>query len=47
MVEVMNDKYIQIVKIDWDKININSYLQGIKALKNMNTLEFKNNVTFL
>lgn len=46
MVEVMNDKYIQTVKIDWDKININSYLQGIKALKNMNTLEFKNNVTF-
>ena len=42
----MNDQYIRAVKIDWDKINANSYLKGIEALRNMDTLEFSKNITF-
>lgn len=42
----MNDKYIRSVKIDWNKIQVKSYLRNIKALKSMGLLEFRKNITF-
>ncbi len=35
------------VSIDWDKIDHQSYLRGIEAIKGLDYLEFKNNITFL
>lgn len=42
----MNEQFIQGLIIDWDKIQRNSYLRRIPALKGLNQLEFDNPITF-
>ncbi len=42
----MNQRFIQNVKIEWDKISNYSYLRRIPALKFEDSLEFNNNITF-
>lgn len=41
----MNDKFIRSLQIDWNKISENSYLHGIPALRQINFLEFPENIT--
>lgn len=43
----MNERYIQSVWIDWDKVDRYSYLRSIPALMFQGKLEFKKNITFL
>ncbi len=42
----MNYRFIQSVKIDWDKIPDDSYLRGIPALQFEEGLDFSRNITF-
>lgn len=42
----MKNTIIQGIQIDWSKIEQDSYLQEIPSLKNIDSLEFSNNVTF-
>ena len=42
----MNDRFIQEILIDWDKIEQGSYLRGIPALKGISRLEFSRGITF-
>lgn len=42
----MNDNFIQSISIDWDKIDENSYLHGIDAIKTMEELDFLKRITF-
>lgn len=42
----MNDKFIQSIAIDWSRIERNSYLHDIPAIKKMEKLEFLKNITF-
>lgn len=42
----MNNQLIQGLTIDWEKIERNSYLREIDALKGLDFLEFKSPVTF-
>ncbi len=42
----MNQRFIQNVIIDWDKIDNYSYLRGIPALQFENSLRFNKNITF-
>jgi len=42
----MNEQYIQRLSVDWEKIDKNSYLREIKAIKNMEELVFEKPVTF-
>lgn len=42
----MNDRFIQSIAIDWNKIEQNSYLQSIMALRRLESLEFLKNITF-
>ena len=37
----MNDQFIQGVIFDWNKIDDDSYLKQIEALKNIERIEFK------
>ena len=37
----MNDQFIQGVIFDWDKIDKDSYLKGIRAFKGVEKLDFK------
>ena len=41
----MNDLHIQGVTIDWDKIERESYLREIEAIKGLDYLEFHKNIT--
>ena len=43
----MNDQFIQGVIFDWNKIDDDSYLKQIEALKNIERLEFKKFNQFL
>ena len=43
--EIMNQNYIQKIQIEWNRIEANSYLQNIEAIKTMDILEFKKNIT--
>lgn len=43
----MNDQFIQGVIFDWNKIDDDSYLKQIEALKNIERLEFQNSINFL
>ena len=36
----MNDQFIQGVIFDWDKIDKDSYLKGIRAFKGVEKLDF-------
>lgn len=42
----MNNRFIQSVSINWDKIEKDSYLREIEALKNLDRLTFDRPVTF-
>lgn len=42
----MNDQFIQRLSIDWDKIERNSYLRQIEAIKELDELIFEKPVTF-
>ncbi len=42
----MNTRFIQNVKIDWNKIGIHSYLRKIPALQFDGSLDFQKNITF-
>lgn len=43
---VMEDRFIRAIKIDWDKIEPDSYLRDIPALKGLEELTFDHNITF-
>ena len=43
----MNDQFIQGVIFDWDKIDKDSYLKGIRAFKEVEKLDFNKPITFL
>ena len=42
----MNEQFIQKITIDWDKIDKNSYLRNIDAIKDLKELNFEKSVTF-
>lgn len=42
----MNDQFIQRLSIDWDKIERNSYLRQIEAIKELDELIFEKPITF-
>lgn len=42
----MNRRFIQSVKIEWEKIGYHSYLRAIPALQFEDYLEFQKNITF-
>lgn len=42
----MNDQFIQKINIDWSKIDSDSYLRNIPTIKNLQSLELSNPVTF-
>lgn len=42
----MNDQFIQKINIDWSKIDSDSYLRNIPTIKNLQSLELSNSVTF-
>ncbi len=42
----MNHNYIQSIKIDWNKIDADSYLREIPALSCIKELTFEKNITF-
>lgn len=42
----MNNQFIQGVLFDWNKINNDSYLKQIEALKGIERLDFNNSITF-
>ena len=42
----MNDQFIQKINIDWNKIDADSYLRNIPTIKDLQSLELSNSVTF-
>lgn len=42
----MKDRFIREVRIDWSKMNEESYLRQINSLKDVNTVAFNQNITF-
>ena len=42
----MNEQFIQKITIDWEKIDKNSYLRNIDAIKDLKELNFEKSVTF-
>ncbi len=42
----MNDQFIQSITIDWEKIDRDSYLRDIEAIRGLHTLAFTKPVTF-
>lgn len=42
----MNHNYIQSIKIDWNKIEEDSYLRDIPALAHIKEMNFEKNITF-
>ena len=40
----MNDQFIQGIIFDWNKIDDDSYLKQIEALKDVERLEFQNSI---
>lgn len=42
----MNNNFIQSIRIDWDQIEPDSYLRSIEALRGMEALDFRENITF-
>lgn len=46
MVMTMNDLFIREVLFDWDKVDEDSYVRKIEALKDIERLEFHSPITF-
>ena len=42
----MNNQLIREVRIDWDRIDEDSYIRRISALQNLENLSFERNITF-
>ncbi len=42
----MNDQFVRKINIDWNKIDSSSYLRNIPTIKNLQSLELSNSVTF-
>ena len=42
----MNDQFIQGIIFDWNKIDDDSYLKQIEALKDVERLEFQYSINF-
>ncbi len=42
----MNDKFIKGIKIDWNRVSNNTYIQNISSIQSISQLEFNNNITF-
>lgn len=42
----MNDIYLQGLKIDWESLPKNSYVNNIPAIKSISELNFEDNITF-
>lgn len=42
----MTDQYIEAVSINWDRIDRNSYLRDIEALRGLQSIQFHKPVTF-
>lgn len=42
----MDRKFIQSIEIDWERISPDSYLRQIEALRGMDFLDFRSNITF-
>ena len=42
----MNEQFIQRLSIDWNKIESDSYLRTIDAIRELDEIEFEKNVTF-
>lgn len=42
----MNNQFIQKINIDWNKIDADSYLRNIPTIKDLQSLELSNSVTF-
>ena len=42
----MNDKFIKGIKIDWNRVSSNTYIQNIASIQSISQLEFNNNITF-
>lgn len=42
----MNDRFIQGISINWEKVKKRSYLRKIKAIKNIEELSFNKSITF-
>lgn len=42
----MKARFIREVRIDWSKMNEESYLRQIDSLKDVNTVAFNQNITF-
>ncbi|MGC6176289.1 AAA family ATPase [Lacrimispora sp. 38-1] len=40
------NKYIQSIRIDWEKLERDSYLNDISSLKNLESIHFNKNITF-
>ena len=45
MLDERSNLFIQGVNIDWDKIDRHSYLRGIEAIRDLDYLAFKKNIT--
>jgi len=43
----MNEQFVQRLYIDWDKIDKNSYLRKIEAIKDLKEIVFEKSITFL
>lgn len=42
----MEDRFVRSVSVDWNRIEENSYLRQIEAVRNLTTLNFQENITF-
>ncbi len=42
----MDNKFIRSIKIDWSKIEEDSYLRKIHSINKISELSFTNNITF-
>lgn len=42
----MNDRFIQGISINWEKVDKRSYIRKISAIKNIEKLSFNNDITF-
>lgn len=43
---MLNDRFIREITLDWNKVDENSYLREIEALRTIDTLTFDHNITF-
>ena len=42
----MNQQFIQRIEIDWSRVDTDSYLRNIEAIRNLERLHFERPITF-